>query len=1122
MDFVHLHLHTEYSLLDGVGKIDEYIAKAKTYNMPAIAITDHGNMFGAMEFYKKSKASGIKPIIGLEAYISEFNMSEKSGRNFHLVLLAKNNIGYQNLLKITSESYLNGFYYKPRVDKDFLKKHSDGIIALSACMNGEIGTKILHNEDIDSCILEYLEIFGRDNFYLEVQYNGLPEQNIVNEKILTLSQKYNLKMVATNDTHYINRGDHILQDIMICVQTGTKMDDKNRMHIETEELYFKKRDEIGLDSRFTTALDNTVEIANRCNLEIDFGGFKFPNYEIPQEFSSVQDYLKYLVEKGLKKIYHIPSENISKRANYELDIINKMGYSEYFIVVWDFINFARKNGIPIGPGRGSAAGSLVSYALGITRIDPMKYNLIFERFLNPERVSMPDIDIDICQERRQEVIDYVISKYGADKVAQIITFGRMKARAAIRDVGRVLNVPISDIDKVTKFMHHNQTIEENLQTSPELQKIYSTNKNIKNVIDIAKRLENKARHASIHAAGVVITRDNLTENVPLYMDNKQTISTQYQMKELEILGLLKMDFLGLRNLTNLQRTISLIKQCKNIDISLDEIPLDLKEIYEMLGQGDTSGVFQLESNGIRKILKRLKPNQFEDIIALLALYRPGPLGSGMVDDFIKGKHGGDINYPHPALEDILKETYGVILYQEQVMKIAHTMAGYTLGEADILRRAMGKKNDKLMQENREKFINRSVKNGYTKSSAEMIFSLIDKFAGYGFNKSHSAAYALISYWTAYFKAYYTEYYYASLLTSEISHIDNIGYYVEDAVKHNIKLNLPNVNKPAQDFTVDDGIIFSLASVKNVGSSMAKMICYEHDTNGNFKDFLDFVSRMKNYGINKKMVESLVLCGALDCVAGTRKSKFENVGVAIDIANKLSKNDEIQQMNFFGNMKIPRKTIILNDGDEFTSSQMLEFERDTLGFYFSSHPLDKYKNIIEIFRLTPVSELVNGRVMTFGIIENIKKILTKNSKNMAIFELVGIYGRIQCVVFPQTFEKFHVLIQDKSGICITGRIQNDYFRGEETKKLIADGITRLDILPYYAKKLYINLTHDDKAIFVEIKKVLKENFGNSEVFFVNKSDHKIVQSKYKVSITMNLINSLLKFTDKRNLYIKTDG
>ena len=935
--FTHLHLHTEYSLLDGVGKIDDYLKRAKELGMKSIAITDHGNMFGAIEMYKKAIKNGIKPIIGIEAYISEFEKEKKEGRNFHLILLAKNEKGYKNLMKISSEAYINGFYYKPRIDKEYLKNHNEGIICLSACMQGEISRRILDREpeeNIEKAVTSYINIYGKDNFYIEIQGNGIEGQKELNKQLAALAKKNNIKLVATNDTHYVQKGDHTLQDIMICIQTGAKISDEKRMRIETEELYLKSREEMieSLGEEYIEAVDNTAEISSKCNLNIDFGTFKFPYYELPTCAKNIEDLLRRLVYLGLENRY--PSgltEKILERAEYELSVINKMGYAEYFVVVWDFITYAKQKRIPVGPGRGSAAGSLVSYALKITDLDPIKYNLIFERFLNPERISMPDIDIDICQERRQELIDYVTEKYGMDKVAQIVTFGTLKARAAIRDVGRVLDIPLSKIDKAAKLIPFNYSIDTALKNIPELNKLYTTDKDIKNVIDISSRIENKVRHTSIHAAGIVITKDPLNETVPLYCDKDNVISTQYQMKELEDLGLLKMDFLGLRNLTNIQRAVDYIEADTGKKIILHDIPLNVKEVYDMLSKGDSLGVFQLESNGIRRILTKLKPERFEDIIALLALYRPGPLGSGMVDNFINCKNGREeIKYPHESLKDILQETYGVILYQEQVMKIANIMADYSLGEADLLRRAMGKKKAEIMDENREKFISRSVAKGYSEEKATEIFDLIDKFAGYGFNKSHSAAYALIAYWTAWLKKMYPKHYYAALMSSEISHIENIAVYVEDAKNHEVKLKFPDINNAASKFKVDsNGIIFALSAIKNVGEKVAEGIKKEYDDNGEYKTFDDFIFRTKQFGMNKKAVEALIYSGALDGVPGNRKEKIESLGKALEFATKRLKEDEIQQMNLFGEAKSSINGFSLVKTEDYSMDEKLEKKKNFL-------------------------------------------------------------------------------------------------------------------------------------------------------------------------------------------------
>lgn len=1135
-NFVHLHLHTEYSLLDGVGKIDDYLDRAKELGMQAIAITDHGNLFGALEFYKKARKKGIKPIIGMEAYVCERGMEDKEGRNFHLILLARDNEGYRNLLKISSESFIRGFYYKPRVDKNFLKEHSEGLIALSACMQGEISRRILDMESedkISSAIDEYVDILGRENFFIEVQANGIKEQFELNEKLYEIAKQNNLKLVATNDTHYVNEGEHTLQDILICVQTGAKLSDEKRMRIETEELFLKSREQVlgQLGEKYLEAVDNTIIIAERCNVDIEFGHFKFPDYKIPTCVKTIEAFLRKLVYLGLSKRYpHGLTKSIVERVEYELGIIEKMGYAGYFVVVWDFIDFARRKNIPIGPGRGSAAGSLIAYALGITQLDPLKYNLIFERFLNPERISMPDIDIDICQERRQEVIDYVIEKYGADKVAQIITFGTMKARAAIRDVGRVLNTPLSKIDAVAKLVPFNATIKQTLEGVEEFRKQYLEDREIQKVIDISAKIENKVRHASVHAAGIVITKDPLTDTVPLYCDTKnKVVSTQYQMKELEDLGLLKMDFLGLRNLTNLQRTIDYIKEDLGEEIRLEDIPLNSKKVYELLSRGDTSGVFQMESVGIRKILVKLKPDKFEDIIALLALYRPGPLGSGMVDDFINGKNGiTEIKYPHPSLEQTLKETYGVILYQEQVMKIANIMAGYSLGEADLLRRAMGKKNVQIMEENREKFITRSIENGYSEEKALEMFELIDKFAGYGFNKSHSAAYALIAYWTAYFKAHYMKHYYAALMTSEMAHIEDIAYYVDDAKVHNLKLHLPDVNRATSKFIVDkDGIIFSLAAIKNVGEGVSEKILEEYNENGEYKNLEDFVVRTKKYGLNKKALESLILAGALDGLPGNRRQKFESVDKIIDYANRKLKEDDIQQMNLFGEAKSSLGVFTLPQVTEYSLDELLSKEKEYLGFYFSAHPLDSYRRLIKVFRLSPINEIKEEKttqiLKTCGILRDVKKIVTKNSGQiMGVFELEDYYDKISCVLFPKDYERYtHILLEGKP-VYIEGSIQIDYFKGTENKKLIVRKLKFLDdIVREKNLKLYILMVEEDREKFSRLKEILNKSVGETPVFFAikDKNHKEVKKSKYNITPDKIFLDEIVELMGEERVTIK---
>jgi DNA polymerase-3 subunit alpha len=1131
-EFVHLHLHTEYSLLDGVGKIDEYIDRAKELGMKAIAITDHGNMFGAVEFYKKALAKGIKPIIGMEAYLAEYSMEEKKGKNFHIILLAKNEKGYKNLMKLSSIAYEKGFYYRPRIDKNILREYSEGIIALSACMQGEISQALIENdnEKAKNIALEYKEIFGED-FYIEIQANGIAEQKILNEKLYQIAKECEIEVVGTNDVHYVYHGDSELQDIVFCIQTGKKLNDTDRMKIETDELYMKSKEEIFEElGKYDRALENSINIAEKCNVEIKFGEFKFPQYDIPNEFENPKKYLEFLVKKGIIHRYgENINEEIEKRVEYELEIINKMGYEEYFIVVWDFIHYAKSKNIPIGPGRGSAAGSIVAYALGITELDPIKYNLIFERFLNPERISMPDIDIDICQERRHEVIEYVTNKYGMNKVAQIITFGTMKARAAIRDVGRVMDIPLSKVDKIAKLIPFNVNLITALSEINELKKIYDSDSEVKKLIDISIRIEGKVRHSSIHAAGIVITKNDLIEDVPIYYDTKSSIySTQYQMKELEALGLLKMDFLGLRNLTIIQRTLDYIAEDTGEKLDINKVELDNEKVYKLLQRGDTLGIFQLESSGITKLIKRLKPNRFEDIIALLALYRPGPLGSGMVDDFIKAKNGEiEIKYPDDTLKDVLEETYGVILYQEQVMKIASIMANYSMGEADLLRRAMGKKQIEVMEENREKFVKRAMENGYTEEKARYIFSLIDKFAGYGFNKSHSAAYALIAYWTAYLKSNYSIHYFAALMTSEIHNIDKLGLYVEDAKKHRIRLSAPDINNPSTKFIIKNGkIIFGLAAIKNIGLTIVENIIKERYENGEYKSYEDFVNRTKKYGMNKKVLEALILAGALDSLPGNRKQKYLGISDVLDNASKIVALDEVQQMGLFGDSSKKIESFKFQNVSEFEKASLLRAEKEYVGIYISGHPLDEYNDILDVYELNSIREIHNENinfVKTFGIIKNLKKLVTKKSReSMATFTLEGYDLSIGVTIFPKEFKKYMHYLLENEAVYISGSVTYDSFGGNEEKKILVREIVPLaDIDEINSFKVYILVDENEKAKMTRLKELLKKYRGNHKVYLAIKNKRQVIElsEKYRITPTRHFITELKNIMGEDRIKIK---
>ena len=1126
-NFVHLNLHTEYTLQAGVSSIDSFLKKAKDMDMSAIALTDYANMFCAIEFYKKAKDIGIKPIIGLELPLTN------NGENiFCLTLLAKNYNGYKNLVKLASELYKNMSASELKINKEILKKYSGDLIALSGGLNGEIAQEILLNaseEKIEKIINEYMEIFSKENFYLEIQSNELQEQKIVNEKLYEIAQKNNFEMVVTGNVYYLDKGDHDLQDVVICIQSGSKIKEKNRRRAISKELYFKTREEIekSLDKKFEKAIENTNLIADQCNVEIEFGHLQFPYYEVPKEYSGMDEYLRNICYANLKNLYGDNlTKEIKERLEYELSVISKMGYSGYFIVVWDFISYAKRRGIPVGPGRGSAAGSLVSYCLGITMIDPIQYNLLFERFLNPERISMPDIDIDICRERREELIDYVVHKYGRERVAHIITFGRMKAKAAIRDVGRVLDIDLPKIDKLAKLVPANIPLEKTLKENVEVAKLYTSDIELQKVIDMSIRIENKVRHVSTHAAGMLITKENLDESVPIYLDEKEgVIATQYQMKELEELGLLKIDFLGLKNLSNIQRAIDYIKQYRNIDIDLYKIPLDDKKVFSMLAAGDTVGVFQMEAEGFKKVLRRLKPDKFEDIVAMLSLYRPGPLQSGMVDDFIKRKNGlEEIAYPHKNLEIILKETYGVILYQEQVMKIASYMANYSLGESDLLRRAMGKKNFAIMRENREKFVNRSVENGYTREKAEEIFELIDKFAGYGFNKSHSVAYAMVSYWTAYLKANYPLFYYAAIMTSEIFEAGDITEYFYDAKEHGVKVYSPNVNYPSSYFTIkDQGIAYSLAAIKNIGLIIAKKITEDFETKGKYSTIEDFVLRNKKNGISKKHLETFILSGALDELKGNRKEKFLSIDKVFDYAAKKSEIDEIQQMNLFGGAARVIDSFNLVGSDDFSLDEKLNYEKELLGFYLSSHPLDKYRNIIEIFSLHKLSDFnltPDSRIISFGTISNVRKILTKKQETMAWFNLHCYDSSLACVIFPKKFEDYIENIIDKKTVCVEGKIQVDSYKGNETTKLLIDKIEPLENLYNYSEgKLYILIEKNDSYKYSRLKEIINSNKGKTKLIFSMK-DEKISKPMDKgVKLSKQFLEDLIELMGQDKIRVK---
>ena len=1053
-EFVHLHVHTNYSLLDGACEIDRLARRLSELGMKSCAITDHGAMYGVIDFYKKMLAYGIKPIIGAEVYMAERTMQDKEpgvdDEQYHLVLLAKDIQGYKNLMKLVSLGFTEGFYYKPRIDMDILAKYSEGLIALSGCLAGRIPSLLLKGnfDEAKNIALQLNSIFGQDNFFIEVQDHGLLDQRRIINDLIRLSQETGIPLVATNDVHYIQKEDALAQDVLMCIQTGKTLDEENRMKFESSEFYLKSPEEMAsLFSYIPEALENTIRIAESCNVTLDFGTIHLPSFRVPEGLTE-DEYLNRLCYKGARERYPEITGEIKQRLDYELETIKKMGYSSYFLIVWDFINFARQNGIMVGPGRGSAAGSLVAYCLYITNIDPLKYNLLFERFLNPERISMPDIDVDFCYERRQEVIDYVVRKYGQDRVAQIVTFGTMAARAAIRDVGRVMGYPYGEVDRIAKMVPAELgiTIENALTLNPELKKLYEENERIRRLIDIAKDLEGFPRHASTHAAGVVISKDPIVEHVPLHKLGDSNVTTQYTMTALEELGLLKMDFLGLRTLTVIRDAINIIRRTKNVEINLDKLPLDDKKVYEMLSQGNTAGVFQLESTGMRNLLKELRPETFQDVAAIIGLYRPGPLGSGAAEDFIKSKNGlKPIKYLHPKLEPILSETYGIILYQEQAMKIAQELAGFSLAQADILRKAMGKKQQDVMAAQRESFVNGCVKNGIDKVTAEKIFDEISYFAGYGFNKAHSAAYAVIAYQTAYLKAHFPVEYMAALLTSVIDNSDKVAHYINECRHLGIKVLPPDINESYESFTVvSDKIRFGLTAVKNVGHNVARAIIMARKSEGKFTSFTDFVEKVSG-DLNKKALESLIKSGAFASI-GAKRSQL--LAIYEDTLTRIQKEQRQGMKNQISLFQILDDTASygesLPDVPEFPSAELLAMEKDMLGIYLSGHPLSEFErelseNVTFYLGDKNNDNIDKKEVLVGGIITGIQTKATRNESIMAFINIEDLTGSMEAIVFPTVFEKYKSLLHPDSKVYIKGRIDS---KEDEAPKLLVEEIRPL--------------------------------------------------------------------------------
>jgi DNA polymerase-3 subunit alpha len=1050
-DFVPLHLHTEYSLLDGAIKIDELINEAVHYNMPAVAITDHGNLFGALDFYKKASKAGIKPIIGCEVYVApntRFDKSKKGLSNslpdeasFHLILLAKDYHGYKNLSVLLTKAYLEGFYYKPRIDKEILEQYSGGLIGLTACLKGEIPYYLGHGqiEKAREIALRYKNILGPENFFFELQENGIPEQQEINRKLIELSEELHIPIVATNDCHYLKKEDATAHDILLCIQTGKLVKDTNRMKMATNEFYFKSPDEMIYAFReIPEAILNTRKIAEMCNLDFTLGKTLLPRFEIPNG-ASPNLYLEELAFSGLKERFKgDPPKEYIDRLRLELDVIKKMGYASYFLIVWDFINYSKRNQIPVGPGRGSAAGSLVAYCLKITEIDPLKYTLLFERFLNPERISMPDIDVDFCKDRRAEVINYVAEKYGCDRVAQIITFGTMAAKAVVRDVGRVLDIPYADVDRIAKLIPSNsENLKEALKLEPQLRELYETNQSVKELIDIAQRLEGLRRHASTHAAGVVIAPEPLTNYMPLYKNNAENIiTTQFDMESIENIGLLKFDFLGLKTLTVIEKTIDYLK-IHGKDLNLSEINLEDEETYKLLSSGDTTGIFQLESAGMRDILTKMKPNRFEDLIALVALYRPGPIGSGMIDDFIKRKKGEtEVRYDLPQLKEILDETYGVIVYQEQVMRIANKIANFSMGQADILRRAMGKKKPEEMEKQKEAFIKGAVSNGIPENKAEKLFDLMAFFAEYGFNKSHSAAYAYLAYQTAYLKTHYPVEFMAANLSADMADTDKIVKLISECKNMSISILPADINLSEREFKIEgNSIRFGLEAVKGVGLSAIEVIIKERQ-NGYFKSFDDFLSRVDKKKVNKKVIECLINAGAFDSLSQENRLIARPSMINI-LSNGNSNNTYPKLFDFEGTNK--------NDDTLYWDEATLLYnEKEALGFYFSGHPMTKYRDLLSAINVTKLSDLEKpiekADVVVGGILNDVKS-KAKEKSITAYLNLEDETGKIEVIVFSELYKKYGDKLKKGNIVIIKGQM----LRSENGAKIIAREIKNLSDL-----------------------------------------------------------------------------
>ncbi len=1157
--FVHLHVHSEFSLLDGANRIKDLPVRAKELGMDAIAITDHGVMYGAIDFYKACKKEGIKPIIGCEVYVaprSRFNKEPNIDNKYnHLILLAKNNEGYKNLIKLVSIGFIDGYYYKPRIDLEVLEQYHEGLICLSACLAGSVNQAILNGdmEKAEQTAMWYKNLFGED-YYLELQNNGIKEQVLVNQKLVQIGRKLNIPLVATNDAHYLKKEDAYNHEVLLCIQTGKTMNDVDRMRFDTDELYIKSPEEmIEYFSNIPEVIENTVKIADKCNVEFEFGHTILPNYDVPKEYKTHEEYFKKLCDDGIKKRYgENPPEEILKRAEYELSVISKMGYVDYYLIVWDFINYAKSVGIPVGPGRGSGAGSIIAYAIGITDIDPIKYNLLFERFLNPERISMPDFDVDFCYERRQEVIDYVAKKYGRDHVSQIITFGTMSARMVIRDVARALDMPLALADKLAKMvpMEIHITIQKALEQNREFKELYETNEEIKKMLDIAMSLEGMPRQASTHACGVVITKEPVGNYVPLYV-NEGVISTQYIMTTLEELGLLKMDFLGLRTLTVIEDAKKLVKQNRGIDVEFDKEMND-PNVYKLWATGKSIGIFQFESTGMTNFMKELKPDCLEDIIAGVSLYRPGPMDQ--IPRYIKNKlNPENAEYTHPSLEPILNVTYGCMVYQEQVMQIVRDLAGYSLGRADLVRRAMGKKKLDVMAKEREYFIYGQtdengniivpgcIRNGIDEQSANKIFDEMAEFAKYAFNKSHAAAYAVVSYRTAYLKAYYPEEFMAATLNSFLGNLDKVSLYINECKNLKIDILKPDINKSNTKFTVDNGKIrFGLGSIKNVGMSAVESIVKEREKNGEFKSFTDFCERISGEAVNKKSIESLIKAGAFDEFEQTRSTllaSFESIVSAIQDETKKTLTGQVTMFDFgTEENNINELKYKYEEHEEFTDKELLSMEKEMLGIYISGHPLENLKeqieettdiNTLEIAQLNEemqisgqTSKFKDGQIVKYaGIINNIKKRYTKSNKLMITATVEDLYGTVDIIIFENNYIDIANCVIEDNIVFIEGKLS---IREDEDIKIVVRSIKNFSDAKNIEKPKYkilnINITDMKEETKSKLRGAIKFFNGDKNNMPIQVQDGDEIKKCGAIYLTQEIYNQFEEIVGKNNIEI----